>query len=93
VKNPDFTPKNHIFSNFRGSARRMRPPPPWIRLCLYLLNNDIAKFIEYVTMVTDLSLSQFFFIRRVLIYGFDVMLNLEMPYEATNMYQVENEAI
>ena len=44
-------------------------------------------------MVTDLSLSQFFFIRRVLIYGFDVMLNLEMPYEATNMYQVENEAI
>lgn len=44
-------------------------------------------------MVTDLSLSQFFFIRRVLIYGFDVMLNLEMSYEATNMYQVENEAI
>ena len=30
VKNHDFTPKNHIFSNFRGSARRVRPPldPP-----------------------------------------------------------------
>jgi hypothetical protein len=24
VKNHDFTPNNHIFSNFR-------PPPPWIR--------------------------------------------------------------
>jgi hypothetical protein len=28
VKNHDFTPKNHIFSNFRGDARRVRPPPP-----------------------------------------------------------------
>ena len=28
VKNHDFTPKNHIFSNFRGGARRVRPPPP-----------------------------------------------------------------
>ena len=27
VKNHDFTPKNHIFSNFRGSARWVRPPP------------------------------------------------------------------
>jgi hypothetical protein len=26
VKNHDFTPNNHIFSNFRGG-----PPPPWIR--------------------------------------------------------------
>jgi hypothetical protein len=32
VKNHDFTPKkNHIFTNFRGGARRVRPPPPWIR--------------------------------------------------------------
>ena len=31
VKNHDFTPKNHIFSNFRVGARRVRPPPPWIR--------------------------------------------------------------
>jgi hypothetical protein len=27
VKNRVFTPKNHIFSNFRGAARRVRPPP------------------------------------------------------------------
>ena len=27
VRNHDFTPKNHIFSNFRGGARRVRPPP------------------------------------------------------------------
>ena len=25
VKNPDFTPKNHIFSNFRARARWIRP--------------------------------------------------------------------
>jgi hypothetical protein len=29
MKNHDFTQKNHIFSNFRGGARRVRPP--WIR--------------------------------------------------------------
>ena len=28
VKNYNFTPKNHIFSNFRGGRA---PPPPWIR--------------------------------------------------------------
>ena len=27
VKNHDFTPKNHIFSNFRRGARRVRIPP------------------------------------------------------------------
>jgi hypothetical protein len=27
VKNHDFTPKNHIFSHFRGGARRVPPPP------------------------------------------------------------------
>ena len=26
VKNHDFTPKNLIFSNFRGGRRRVRPP-------------------------------------------------------------------
>jgi hypothetical protein len=26
VTNHDFTPKNHIFSNFRGGGRRVRPP-------------------------------------------------------------------
>ena len=32
VKNHDFTPKNTIFSNFRGGARRVRLPP-WSRPC------------------------------------------------------------
>jgi hypothetical protein len=31
-KNHDFTPSNHIFSNFRGGAPGTPPPPtPWIR--------------------------------------------------------------
>jgi hypothetical protein len=31
VKNHDFTPKNHVFSNFRGArAGCAPPPPPWI---------------------------------------------------------------
>ena len=34
MKNPDFTPKNLIFSNFRGGARRVRlpldPPLAWL---------------------------------------------------------------
>jgi hypothetical protein len=28
VKNHDFTPKNHIFSNFRGARTGCAPPPP-----------------------------------------------------------------
>jgi hypothetical protein len=28
VRNHDFSPKNNIFSNFRGGARRVPPPPP-----------------------------------------------------------------
>jgi hypothetical protein len=28
VENHEFTPKNHIFSNFRGGAHRVHPPPP-----------------------------------------------------------------
>ena len=28
VKNHDFTPKNHIFSNFRGGGRAPGAPPP-----------------------------------------------------------------
>ena len=29
VKNHDFMPKNHIFSNFRGGVHRVCPPGPW----------------------------------------------------------------
>jgi hypothetical protein len=39
VKNHDFTPKNHIFSNFRGRAPDA--PPPWIRPWLLLNNKNI----------------------------------------------------
>ena len=28
VKNHDYTPKNHIFSNFRGARAGYAPPPP-----------------------------------------------------------------
>ena len=28
VKNHDFTPKNHIFFNFRGARAGCAPPPP-----------------------------------------------------------------
>jgi hypothetical protein len=38
VKYHDFTPKNKKNSNFRGGARRLRPPPPWIRPCFQLIN-------------------------------------------------------
>ena len=39
VKKHDFTPKNLIFSNFRGGARRVRPPldPPLQSIVINLL--------------------------------------------------------
>ena len=38
MKNHDFTPKNHIFSNFRGGARRVRSPlDPPLRCVNYIL--------------------------------------------------------
>jgi hypothetical protein len=33
VKNHDFKPKNHIFSNFREGARRVQRALLWIRPC------------------------------------------------------------
>ena len=45
VKNHDFMPKNHIFSNFRGSARRM-PPPPGSAPDLYQKFEDIKRVIR-----------------------------------------------
>jgi hypothetical protein len=44
VKNHDFTPKIFIFSNFRGGARRVRPPldPPLLRY------RNATKFSAYV---------------------------------------------
>jgi hypothetical protein len=39
MKNHDFTPKNHIFTTFRGAPGT--PPPPWIRplyICAIIFN-------------------------------------------------------
>ena len=36
VKNHDFTPKNHIFPNFRGEARRVRPLDPLLKIYIYI---------------------------------------------------------
>jgi hypothetical protein len=43
VKNHDFTPKNHIFSNFRGGARRVRPLP----LDPPLGNSSVVNNMQY----------------------------------------------
>ena len=44
VKNHDFTPKNHIFSNFRGGGNAGCPPPPGSAPDLeYLQTNDDGK--------------------------------------------------
>ena len=50
VKNYDFTPKNHIFSNFRGGARRVRPPldPPLLYVTLWSL-----RIICHIVVVKD----------------------------------------
>ena len=45
VKNHDFTPKNHIFSNFRG-GRAPGAPPPWIRPCYLILHLDKINVTE-----------------------------------------------
>ena len=43
VKNHDFTPKNHIFSNFRGRAPGATPPPLDPPL-IYTLNIRLYKY-------------------------------------------------
>jgi hypothetical protein len=41
VKNQDFTPKNHIFSNIRGGGAP-GAPPPWIRPWQRLADSGLA---------------------------------------------------
>ena len=48
VKNHDFTPTNHIFSNFRGCAPPPSPPPPWIRPCILQTAEDTAIYVILV---------------------------------------------
>ena len=43
VKNHDFTPQNHIFSNFRGGRARVRPLDPPL---VYIFNSNINNFIK-----------------------------------------------
>jgi hypothetical protein len=47
VKNHDFTPTNHIFSYFRGGARRVRPPP-WIRPCNDHYTVNVGSFCSFL---------------------------------------------
>jgi hypothetical protein len=45
VKNHDFTPKNHIFSNFRGGGGRGRPPPGSAPALMKVQGNGILYFL------------------------------------------------
>jgi hypothetical protein len=60
VKNHDFTPKNHIFSNFRGGgAGRVPPLDPPLKTNTYLHNSkeslikDISEYRNYNTIGND----------------------------------------
>ena len=52
VKNHDFTPKNHIFSNFRGGARRMRPLDPPLKIIYFIRHTtDYIHGVKYWPVV------------------------------------------
>jgi hypothetical protein len=61
VKNHDFTPKNHIFSNFRGDARRVRPlwirpwVPPYSKLNFQGKIFFIQNWCDITLIIFDLS--------------------------------------
>ena len=47
VKNHDFTPKNHIFSNFgRGSVRQVHPPPLDLPL-MYMITSFFVLIVGW----------------------------------------------
>jgi hypothetical protein len=46
VKNHDFTPKNHIFFNFKGGARRVRPPGSAPAECTKYPCNNKKKMLQ-----------------------------------------------
>ena len=46
VKNHDFTPKNLIFSNFRGGARWVPPPPPGSAPAIYTYVCILLRWIR-----------------------------------------------
>jgi hypothetical protein len=46
MKNHDFTPKNHIFSNFRGGACRVHPPlDPPLYINYYTGSLNLSRYI------------------------------------------------
>ena len=49
VKNHDFTPKNHIFSNFRGRTTGAPPPPPPPPLDPPLLELSIFTYLYFIS--------------------------------------------
>ena len=51
VKNHDFTPTNHIFSNFRGGARRVRLPLDPPLLVWEESNNKICLLLYFSTLL------------------------------------------
>ena len=61
VKNHDFTPKNDIFSNFRGGARRVSLPldPPLQLSVLFICNAGFAetKFDTFSIHITQAQMS------------------------------------
>jgi hypothetical protein len=44
VKNHDFTPKNHFFSNFRGARAGCAPPPGSVPVFIYLFLSEMSNF-------------------------------------------------
>ena len=63
VKNDDFTPKNHIFSNFRG-ARRVPPPlgsaPGSLRVHLMHLISIMSFKLSHVSIPKRRTVSPLF---------------------------------
>ena len=60
VKNHDFTPKNHIFFQFRGSAPP--PPPPLdlpLRCSLYVEYGNLR--VDLIYLKTHLNISKYVF--------------------------------
>ena len=52
VNNHDFTPKNHIFSNFRGAHGA---PPHWIRPCRSVGFSVYSDFLHNKTSHHDIT--------------------------------------
>ena len=51
VKNHDYTPKNHIYSNFRGGRGGAGCPPPWIRPCIiYIKTHILYRFFSIISL-------------------------------------------